>query len=365
MLLLLLPLSAFLFCAALHAAALSVFPKLGLLDFPERYGLRRTRIPYPTGTIAIVAFLIFFVAIIPTINIQFFMLHSQFFILNSQNTGIIASILLLGLVSFIDDRTTLPSSLRLAIQIIVALIIFATGSRIYTITNPLEFLSGIPYIKLDSINIHLPYLLPSTPYPLFAGLFTIVWLCLAMNALNWLDGIPGQVSSLSTVGFTVIGLLALSSRVNQPPIALLAFTLAGITLACLLFDFPPPRVLMGDTGAMFFGLMLGILTIYAGGKVATAFLAFGVPFTDCLIVMARRVLHGRSPFRGSSSGEHLHHRLLAQGWSPQSIIALTVLLGTLFGIGALFLGTTGKFLAALFLFGIILSLSWFARPSPF
>lgn len=361
--LLLIPLLAFALCVLLHVAAGKLFPKIGLLDFPERYGLHRPRLPYPTGIIAILVFLGFFSFILPP--------HTAFFMLSSQNIGIIIGILLLGIPSFIDDRTPLPSSLRLAIQVLVAIIVFTTGSRIYTITNPLESFTNIPYLKLDSIDIpsqfsifHVQFPIPFGPLPIISGLFTIIWLCLAMNALNWFDGIPGQVSSLSTMGFTVIGLLALSTRVNQPSITLLAFTLAGISLACLLFDFPPPRVLMGDTGAMFFGLMLGILTIYAGGKIATAFLTFGVPFTDCLIVIARRMLHGRSPFRGSSSGEHLHHRLLAQGWSQQSIIALTVLLGALFGIGALFLGTTEKFLAALLLFGIMLSLSWYARPSP-
>ncbi|MBI2117928.1 undecaprenyl/decaprenyl-phosphate alpha-N-acetylglucosaminyl 1-phosphate transferase, partial [Candidatus Peregrinibacteria bacterium] len=158
--------------------------------------------------------------------------------------------------------------------------------------------------------------------------FTILWLGLAMNALNWFDGIPGQVSSLSSLGFTVIGLLALSARVNQPQVALLAFILAGIAAACLLFDFPftlslskGPLALMGDTGAMFFGLMLAVLTIYAGGKVATAFLAFGVPFTDCLVVIARRIVAGRSPFSSGTQSEHLHHRLLARGWSEQKIIS--------------------------------------------
>lgn len=345
--LLVLPLLTFTLCVLLHLAALRLFPRWGLLDFPERYGLHRPRLPYPTGIIAIFTFLLLFLSFFPW---------------STQNTGLVAGILLLGIVSFIDDRTPLPPSLRLLVQIAVAIIIFATGSRIYTITNPIEFLTGIPYLKLDSINIFPQFSIPFGPLPLLAGLFTILWLGLAMNALNWFDGIPGQVSSLSGLGFTIIGLLALSSRVNQPHVALLAFVLAGIAAACFLFDFPPPRSLMGDTGAMFFGLMLGILTIYAGGKVATAFLAFGVPFTDCLIVIARRIIAGRSPLCGSMTGEHLHHRLLAQGWSPKKIIFLNLFLGSIFGITALFLNTLGKFLTGIILFGIMLGLSRYTRP---
>lgn len=349
------PLFAFTLCALLHIAALRIFPHCGLLDFPERYGLHRPRLPYPTGILPILTFLLLFSAFSPW---------------NTQNQGLVIGILLLGGTAFLDDRTPLPSSLRLAVQILVAFIIFATGSRIYTITNPLEYITGIPYLKLDSLVVPSPFFILNSqfsilasPFPLLAGLFTILWLGLAMNALNWFDGIPGQVSSLSAVGFIIIGLLALSSRVNQPHLALLAFILAGIAAACLLFDFPftlslskGHRVLMGDTGAMFFGLMLGILTIYAGGKVATAFLAFGVPFTDCLIVIVRRILTGRSPLRGSLTGEHLHHRLLARGWLPRNIIGMNILLGTGFGVAALFLSTTGKFIVALVLMGIMIVL---------
>lgn len=352
---LLIPLFAFGLTALLHFVALKVFPLLGFLDFPEQYGILRGRLPYPTGILAILVFLVFFVFLFPW---------------NLQNIGIALSILLLGTASFIDDRTPFPPFLRLGIQTIVAFIIFATGSRIYTITNPLELATDIPFLKLDTIDIpsqlsifNYQLSIFPTPLPLWSGIFTIVWLLLTINAMNWFDGIPGQVSTLSTIGFFTLGFLSLSERVDQPELALLAFLLAGISLAGLLFDVPPPRVLMGDTGSMFFGLMLGVLTIYAGGKVATAFLVLGVPLTDSLLVVLQRILKGKSPFRGTLTGEHLHHRLLTKGWSPREVILLIASLGTLFGVTALFLSTLGKFFAAFFLFGTMLSLSWYTRPT--
>ncbi|MFH0770515.1 MAG: MraY family glycosyltransferase [Candidatus Peregrinibacteria bacterium] len=319
---------------------LRLFPKLGLLDFPERYGLKRARLPYPTGILAIATFLVCF-SLITTWNMQ--------------AVGLIAgSILLLG-TACIDDRMPLPAWLRLGIQVLTALIIFATGSRIYTMTNPLEGFFGLgSLIKLDTMDLLVPFF---GPLPIWSGIFTVLWLGLTINALNWFDGIPGQVSALSTIGFLTIGFLSLSARVNQPELAGIAFVLTGISLACILFDFPPPRVIMGDSGSMFFGLMLGVLTLYSGGKVATAFLVLGVPLIDSVIVVVRRLLRGQSIFHGSAGGEHLHHRLLERGWAPQKIILLTVLLGGSFGITALFLSTKGKFLAALILALIMLVLS--------
>lgn len=330
----------------LHLVALRLFPRIGLLDFPERYGLTRKRLPYPTGIISVLVFLAFFLGIAP---------------LTMQTIGIALGVALLAILCFIDDRTPLPSSLRLSAHIGIALLIFLTGTRIFTVTNPLEMLTGFLYLKLDS------YVIPSEIFanpPVLSGLFTLLWLGLTMNALNWFDGIPGQVSAIAVIGFLTIGFLSLSSRVDQPELATISFILAGLAAGGLMFDFPPARVLMGDTGAMFFGLMLGVLTIYAGGKVATAFLVLGVPLIDSFFVVVRRLAKGKSPFHGNANDEHLHHRLLAKGWSARQVILLTAALGSLFGITALFLDTLQKFIAAIVLLLIMFVLSLYSRPSP-
>jgi UDP-GlcNAc:undecaprenyl-phosphate GlcNAc-1-phosphate transferase len=195
------------------------------------------------------------------------------------------------------------------------------------------------------------------PLPIFSGMFTIAWLLLTINALNWFDGIPGQVSMLSTIGFAMLGLLALL-RNGQPEVAMIAFTLASIALASCCFDFPPGRVLMGDSGSMFFGLMLGLLGVYQGGKVATAFLAIGIPLLDALFVIIRRLRNGTSPFRGGK--DHLHHMLLARGWSARSVVLLTATISTLFGGTALFLNTAQKGVAGMLLLIIVIALSAYA-----
>ncbi|MFH1670550.1 MAG: MraY family glycosyltransferase [Patescibacteria group bacterium] len=316
------------------------------MDFPDRYKLTRERLPYPTGVIAIITFLLFFNFLEP---------------LSEQSLGVALAMTILGVYSFFDDRTPLPSWMRLTIQIIIAFLIFATGSRIYTITNPLEgVLNFGGLVKLDTFDIMTTGF---GPLPFWSGIFTILWLGLTINALNWFDGIPGQVSALSVIGFLTIGFLSLSIRVNQPELALLAFVLAGIALACLLFDMPPPRVLMGDTGAMFFGLMLGVLTLYTGGKVATAFLVLGVPLIDSGLVILNRLTKNKSIFKGSIKGEHLHHRLQEKEWNDRQIILLTAVLGSFFGITALFLSTFEKFIAAVVLLLIMIGLRLYSRTS--
>ena len=326
--------------------ALILFPCLGLLDFPARYGLVRPRIPYPAGVISVLLFLIFFLSIAAW---------------NMQNVGLCVGILLLAVFCIIDDIHPLPALARLPVQIIVSLLIFASGSRIYTLTSPLPALTGSDVLSLDTFGTTVPYF---GVLPILSGIFTIVWLGLTINALNWFDGIPGQVSVLATIGFLTIGFLALSPRVDQPQLALISLLLAAISAGGMFFDLPPPKLLQGDTGAMFYGLMLGVLTIYAGGKVATAFLVLGVPLIDFIIVALRRVLRGQSPFLHTK--EHLHDLLLARAWRPEHIIALTALIGTAFGATALFLNSFGKFIAGLLLFVLMIGLSvWAGRTRIF
>jgi UDP-GlcNAc:undecaprenyl-phosphate GlcNAc-1-phosphate transferase len=309
-----------------YVLALQLFPKLKLLDFPQRYGLTRARLPYPTGIIAIVVFL----AIFPFLTT-----------IGMREAGVMIGVVLLGCTAFLDDRTPLPSWLRLLVQIIAAFVIFAAGSRIYTITSPFGGL-----FDLDNLTVNASIF---GSLPIWSGVFTIAWLLLTINALNWFDGVSGQVSVISTIGFVMLGCLAYF-RNGEVETAQIAFVLAGIAAAGILFDFPPGKMLMGDTGSMFFGLMLGLLGVFSGGKVATVFLALGIPLLDAAFVIVRRTSKGQSPFRGGR--DHLHHLLLDRGWSARQIIALTAVIGGVFGAIALFLNTPQKGIA----FGILLIL---------
>jgi UDP-GlcNAc:undecaprenyl-phosphate/decaprenyl-phosphate GlcNAc-1-phosphate transferase len=331
------PLLAFTCAILLHVLALRFFPRIGLLDFPERYGHNRPPLPYPTGLIAVAVFIVFFGFMQP---------------LSQQNIGLIVVVTLLACTCFIDDRRMISPFIRLIIHILCAWLIVwsgdCTGGQICSITNPLAGIVGGDIIELNGA------------IPALSFIVTIAWLFVTTNALNWFDGIPGQTSAISTIGFFTIGFLSLSDRVDQPALALIAFVLGGVGFASFLFDMPPPRVVLGDTGSMFFGLMLGVLTIYSGGKVATAFLVLGVPIIDFIFVIVRRIATGRSPMRGSMHGEHLHHRLMEKGWSPRTIIALTAGIGTAFGITALFLDTLGKFIAGGLLFVSMGGLSFYS-----
>jgi UDP-GlcNAc:undecaprenyl-phosphate GlcNAc-1-phosphate transferase len=122
-------------------------------------------------------------------------------------------------------------------------------------------------------------------------------------------------------------------------VSLMGAALAGAALGFLRYNVKPARIFMGDTGAMFLGLVLGCMAVVGPLKVATTvtlvgpLLALGVPIYDVITTLGRRLL-GRQPVH-KADRQHLHHRLLSRGWSDSVVVlALWVSTGTL-GVAAL------------------------------
>jgi len=102
---------------------------------------------------------------------------------------------------------------------------------------------------------------------------------------------------------------------------------------------------MGDTGALFLGYVLSYVSVQGLFK-THAFLAFvvpviifGLPIFDTGFAFIRRIVHGKNPFIGDAG--HLHHRLLAIGFSERKTVATLYLISGIFGIAAILLSGAG------------------------
>lgn len=313
------------------------FPKIGLLDKPARYGLKRKAIPYPVGICLIAVFLI-------TVII--------FFPIDQQLFSVLLGVIILGVTCFLDDRYHLDPFLRLGIQFLVGLIVVAGGVGIHSLTNPLG--GSVP---LDRWQFAVVLGATQYTFHLLNVLFTVFWVVAMINTMNWIDGLNGLPSGISTIGFFVLFLLSIRPNfhaVDQTAVAHLALLLSVIALAFWFFDFAPAKMLMGDTGSMFFGFMLAVLSIFSGGKIATAFLVMGFPILDAIWVVARRLWRRQSPFKGDL--KHLHHRLLEAGFSERQALFLIYALCAGFGSVALFLGSIQKLIAIIFMIAVMVVL---------
>ena len=90
---------------------------------------------------------------------------------------------------------------------------------------------------------------------------------------------------------------------------------------------------MGDTGSMFLGLGLAVLSVMGGAKLALALMVLGVPILDVAVVIINRIRRGQSPLHYDKT--HLHHRLMATGLSVKQICYMIYGLSLLFGLLAL------------------------------
>lgn len=334
--------SAFTLTILIVLIALKVFPKLGLMDKPKKYGLKRSPIPYPGGILLYIIFLI---------------LALIFFGLTIKLIGLLIGGGILVLVSFLDDKYELPASLRFGVQILVGIMMVIVGIGVETITNPFG-----GHIALNQFKFFLQFGDTTITIMALSGIFTVAWIVLIINTMNWLDGIPGMTSGITAIGGLTLFFLSISEVVNQPEVATLAIIISMMAFAFWIFDFYPPKIIIGDSGSMFFGLLLAVLAIFSGGKIATAFLILGFPILDALYVIVYRIYKKRAPWKGGEwdkyrKAVHLHHRMLQFGLSERQVLGIIYLLCAIFGVSALFLGTQGKFWAIVIIFGLTFIIS--------
>ncbi|MEA3273272.1 MAG: MraY family glycosyltransferase [Patescibacteria group bacterium] len=207
----------------------------------------------------------------------------------------------------------------------------------------------IDHIKLPIIGlIFLPFWLNY--------ILSFLWIIVVINAFNWFDGLDGLAGGVGFIGMMILFFLSLSPLVAQPQTATIALLTAGIILGFLFFNFYPAKVYLGSVGSGSIGLMLALLAIYSGGKVATAALILGIPLLDFIYVSFSRIINKQPPWRGGDR-RHLHYRLLDAGVSERSVVLLMYVLSASFGTLALTLQTDIKILALgllVFIFGGII-----------
>lgn len=290
--------------------AIRFSPKLGLLDRPQKYGLDRKPIPYYGGLVLFSSFLIGVLLFVP---------------LNSAVTGLLIGGTLIATLGFFDDYLSLSPWIRLSIQFLAAAILVFSGIGIFSINLP--FLGMVPFDTPVFQGVMI-----------FSALFTVLWVMTILNTMNFVDGVSGLSSGVSFVAGLTLFFLSIHPGLHenpesQLPVAMMALIIAMSSLAFLIFDFPRAKILMGDTGSTFLGFTLATLSIFSGGKVATAFLVLGIPILDMIWVVSRRIFSGQKFWQGDR--KHLHHRLLDLGFSERKVVLIYLSITAIFGFGAI------------------------------
>lgn len=256
----------------------------------------------------------------------------------AANTVFLIASALLVLTGTLDDRFVLGPTLRLVVQIVVALIaVFGAGLVVDTIGAP--FFAGV--IEMGWLAIPFAILM-------FVG---------GINAWNMIDGIDGLASVLAFIGLFCMLVVATSAAPGLQ--ASLLAMLCGLG-AFFLFNLPVQglrrhRTFLGDAGSMFLGLAIvwHALALSQGETAVmspvTALWFVALPVYDVITTTIRRILRGHSPLTGDR--QHLHHLLQDSGLSArQTLLVLSVLaiLGGAIGLFGHFAGMTDALMFALF-----------------
>lgn len=236
------------------------------------------------------------------------------------------------MVGLADERQPLRPWPQLAWQAVIATMAVSSGWTIRYLSHPAN--AGV--IHMDWITVG-SVVLPGS-------VFAVLWLIFLMNAVNWLDGLDGLAPGIGLVALLTLAAISLRPATHDATTLMLAMIGAGATLGFWLWNFPPARVFLGTAGSWWLGLSIGLVAIVGGGKVVTTLLVLALPVADALAVVLQRVRTGQRPWHGDTL-HHLHHRLLAAGWSPRGIVVLAVVTTAILGGLAVLLQTREKIIA--------------------
>ncbi|MBT5995576.1 MAG: undecaprenyl/decaprenyl-phosphate alpha-N-acetylglucosaminyl 1-phosphate transferase [Candidatus Marinimicrobia bacterium] len=210
-------------------------------------------------------------------------------------------------------------------------------------------------LGFEILSINLPFI-PKFSLGFLSWPVTILWIGGVMNAVNLIDGIDGLAS-----GISIIALLVLASICwfeSQYVLLLVILALIGTTFGFFSFNHPPASIFMGDSGSLFLGYSLAVLSLWvtkAENSIHTAvpLLILAIPLLDTGFAFFRRFLKG-IPFY-SADKDHIHHRLITKGYSPFFVLLVLTFISLLFGLMAIFAYTNPFYHGYSYLGGAILA----------
>ena len=270
-----------------------------------------------------------------------------------EATGIFLAgtfILFLGLI---DDRFDLDPITKFAGQALAGGILLIYGVQILWL--PINGITTVP------VNI--------------GQILTVLFVMVVINAINFVDGLDGLATGIVAICaasfFAFSYLLAVIngfSRAGAP--SLITAIVIGLCLGFLPHNFYPAQIFMGDSGAMFLGLLISASAITLTGQVDASaitnensgtvllplllpFTVLAIPLLDFVMAIIRRIRAGRSPF--SADREHLHHRIMRMGLTQQRTTVVLYLWTAMFAIptaSAAFIPIPIALLAGLLIFAL-------------
>jgi UDP-GlcNAc:undecaprenyl-phosphate/decaprenyl-phosphate GlcNAc-1-phosphate transferase len=234
----------------------------------------------------------------------------------------------------IDDIVGLKAYQKLIGQLAAALVVVSSGLVIDKLTLPF-----VGTVQLEGFGLIL----------------TIIWVVGVSNAINLIDGLDGLAAGVSAIGLTSILIIAITDY--RMIVVYLGMVLVGSCLGFLYHNFYPAKIFMGDTGALFLGYAISVISMLGLFK-NVAFFSFiipiiiiAVPIFDTLFAIVRRLINKQNI--GTADRKHIHYQLVDMGYSHQTSVLIIYAFSGFFGIMAIIFNSA-TMLTSLIILGLII-----------
>ncbi len=220
-----------------------------------------------------------------------------------QLAAVLGGCLGMVVLGWLDDRYELRAATKFGGQVLIALLVAASGVRITLFVPSVAFSVAV----------------------------TVLWIVTLTNAFNFLDNMNGLCAGVGAIGAFAFGMKAAIG--GQYLVALLAFLAFGALLGFLPYNYPRATAFLGDAGSHLVGFLLAELAIlphfYSTDHpvrlaVLNPLLILAVPLVDLVSVVVLRWRLGKPFYVGDNN--HLSHRLVRRGWSKTRAVLVIWLL---------------------------------------
>ncbi|HEP1843317.1 TPA: undecaprenyl/decaprenyl-phosphate alpha-N-acetylglucosaminyl 1-phosphate transferase [Streptococcus suis] len=298
--------------------------KVGAVDNPNARRINKVPMPSAGGLAIFIAFTLAALWFLPGIvtHVNF---HGTYF---DYILPLVVASTIIVVTGFIDDVKELtPAPKMLGIVIAASIIWFCT-----------EF-------HFDSFKI--PFGGPFIIFPEWLSYFlTVLWIVAITNAVNLIDGLDGLVSGVSIISLTTMGIVSyFFLHDSNIFLTLTIFILVAAIIGFLPYNYNPAIIYLGDTGALFIGFMIGVLSLQGlknstAVAVVTPMIILGVPITDTVMAIIRRKLSGKKI--SEADRMHLHHRLLSLGLTHRGTVLVIYAISFIFSLTSLLLNVSSR-----------------------
>jgi len=234
-----------------------------------------------------------------------------------QMNSILIGSFIIVITGVIDDIKPIPAKYKFLGQLAGAAIIPLYG--------------GIILKDISAFGIYINFGIISYPV-------TILFIVSVINCMNLIDGLDGLAGGIASIYFITIGIISILFMNSSGLDTILTFVMLGCTLGFLFHNFNPASIFMGDSGSMFLGYMIAVISLLGYKNVTfTSFIVpiflLAIPILDTLFAILRRLVNHKPISMPDKN--HLHHQFLKKNFSQKKTVLVIYFIDMLFAIASI------------------------------